>query len=128
MPDKKTRPSPNFNILSRIAPTSPAGAFCVSLYMDLRIRLKPRLYDSVKAGCQHEVYRGTSSCWVGRVEAFDVLTDTITLYAERRGTMTFMVKDIYIREGRPDWGAEPAVRYFVFILGERSVPSPACAL
>ena len=34
-------------------------------------------------------------------------------------TMTYTVKDILVRRGRKEWGAEPNKEYFVISLGER---------
>lgn len=40
-------------------------------------------------------------------------------YAKNRPSMTFAIKEICIRPGRPEWGAEKGKAYFVIRLGDR---------
>lgn len=84
------------------------------------------MYDLVAAGYKKEVYRETSYTWLARVGRFDALKEVCLVCAKKRTSMTFKAGRISIREGRPDWGAEPGVRYYVIQLGERIADSDKC--
>ena len=99
----------------------------------LNLVLKKKWYDMIASGEKTEEYRELKSYWWNRfscvVETEDHYTyreiihyDKVTFYlgyAKNRPSMTFAVKDITIRPGRTEWGAEKGKMYFVIKLGKR---------
>lgn len=52
------------------------------------------------------------------IKPFDRVTFYLG-YAKDRPSMTFVIEDIFVAEGKPEWGAVPGEQYFVIKLGER---------
>jgi len=98
----------------------------------LHLNLHRKWFDLIKSGEKVEEYRALSEYWTKRLtyEIFGVSEkdkfpfkkfDTITFsngYAKDRDQFVIKLIDIEINEGRPDWGAEAGVQYFVLVLGE----------
>ena len=87
--------------------------------MNLITIISPVRYDTVKAGIQHEVYKELIPVWWARVRLFNPEDDILLVRGPRRPAMAFKVAGIRVGTGRPDWGAEPIVRYYIFALGVR---------
>lgn len=99
----------------------------------LHLVLKKQWYDMIASGEKTEEYRELKAYWWNRlsevVETDDHYTyreiihyDRVTFYlgyAKNRPSMTFSIKEIGIRHGKPEWGAEPGKMYFVICLGDR---------
>jgi len=89
----------------------------------LHLNLHRKWFDLIKSGEKVEEYRVLSEYWHNRLcfqEGFKKF-DTITFsngYAKDRDQFVIELLDIEINEGRPDWGAEAGVQYFVLVLGE----------
>jgi hypothetical protein len=56
--------------------------------------------------------------YYSKLEEFDLVTAT-NGYGKHRPSWTRKCLGIEIREGRPEWGAEPGKKYFVIKLGEK---------
>ena len=87
--------------------------------MDLKVRLLPVRYDTVVAGFQKEVYIERVPAIRRTVLTFKAFGGNLSIRADRRPRMIFEVKRLREGCGRPDWGAEPGVRYYIVTLGER---------
>lgn len=99
----------------------------------LDLVLKKQWYDMIESGEKTEEYRELKAYWWHRmsriIETEDHYThremiryDRVTFhlgYAKNRPSMTFAIKEICIRPGRPEWGAEKGKAYFVIRLGDR---------
>lgn len=99
----------------------------------LHLVLKKQWYDMIASGEKTEEYRELKAYWWNRLsevlETDDHYTyremihyDRVTFYlgyAKNRPSMTFSIKEIGIRHGKPEWGAEPGKMYFVICLGDR---------
>ena len=99
----------------------------------LDLVLKKKWYDMIASGEKTEEYRELKAYWWNRlsrvVETEDHYTyreiihyDRVTFhlgYAKNRPSMAFAIKEITIRPGRTEWGAENGKNYFVIKLGER---------
>ena len=119
-----------------------AGDYC------LKLVLKGVWYRMIESGEKVEEYREITPYWCNRLlyygslgaEEFwegvlkntkDLKTlaeygtreyDTVTFYhgyAKNRPQMTLEFKGIEIKEGKPEWGAEPGRLYFVIKLGKK---------
>lgn len=98
----------------------------------LVLPLKKIWYDAIASGQKKEEYREITSYWQRRlsdhiysdlyeIRHFENVTFTLG-YPKKTDVsrrMTFRIEDITIREGKPEWGAEPDKQYFVIVLGER---------
>lgn len=111
----------------------------------LHLNLKKKWFDMFLAGIKKEEYREIKQFWVSRFvnllvvdhtknkshlelilsedydKAFFNFFDTITFsngYAKDRPQFVIELKGIEIREGKPEWGAEPGKKYFVLKTGQ----------
>ena len=97
----------------------------------LHLTLKKRWFDLVGNGKEEE-YREVNSFWQSRLQVngyhqFEFKTFDRVLFANggHFGNVpkkTFECNGIEIREGRPEWGAEPGKKYFVIKLGKQIKP------
>ncbi len=115
----------------------------------LKLTLKGTWYRMIESGEKKEEYReitpywcnrllyygslGKDDFWEGVLKKVDDLRDlkqiyttreydTITFYhgyATNRPQMSYEFTGIDIREGKPEWGAEPGKLYFVIGIGRR---------
>lgn len=79
----------------------------------------------IKSGEKKEEYRETKEYWKTRFE--NILankkesTTTVTFsngYSKNRDQFKIELSGIFLRRGRPEWGAEPGKQYFVLELGQ----------
>lgn len=98
----------------------------------LHLTLKKKWFYLILSGIKKEEYREKKDYWIGRLCDFDncIKTnsynyfknfDTITFkngYAADAPEMVVEFKGIEIKEGNPEWGAEPGTKYFVISMGE----------
>lgn len=98
----------------------------------LHLTLKKKWFDMILSGEKKEEYREKKDFWINRLCDFEKCLksnsyehfksfDTITFkngYASNAPEMVVEFKGIEIKEGNPDWGAEPSVKYFVINLGQ----------
>lgn len=106
----------------------------------LHLTLKKKWFDLILSGKKKEEYREVKDYWVNRlsfahegsvggdfyhkhrVVAYTFKTfDTITFkngYSANAPEIVVECKGIEIKEGNPEWGAEPGVKYFVLSVGE----------
>lgn len=105
----------------------------------LDLILKKKWYDMIASGEKKEEYRELTDYWGRRLTTipngmllfsyrngyepipfkhFDDVNFHLG-YAKDRPTMNLKVEGIEVREGRPEWGAEPGKKYYVIKLGER---------
>ena len=84
--------------------------------MMLIVKLRPKYYRLVRSGTMTEVYRETHPYWGSRIKHFGVTDEEIIITCKTMPNMAFKAARIRLGEGRPDWGAEPGVRYFVIYL------------
>jgi hypothetical protein len=115
--------------------------------MNLQLSLKTKWFEMTKAGIKTEDYRELNSYWFGRLCLFDgdimnfkfwdkhdkedllfvsakpFEVNIMTLgYPSKNDTsqiIKFKHGGIEIRQGNPEWGAEPDKYYFVIKHGER---------
>ena len=103
----------------------------------LKLVLKKKWYDMIASGEKKEEYRDITAYWIARManaskdthsvdnlgrEYTDREYSNVTFYlgyAKDRPSMTFKIKEIVLSEGKPEWGAEQGVVYYVIKLGER---------
>lgn len=100
---------------------------------NLQLSLKAKWFEMTKAGIKTEDYREINEYWITRLQRvngmslpdnqckiFDV--NTVTLgYPKSTDTdriLRLEHKGIEIREGNPEWGAEPGKLYFVILHGD----------
>jgi hypothetical protein len=113
--------------------------------MVLQLTMKSKWYDMIASGEKKEEYREIKEFWVRRLcKGFNVLNWKPFVYTLEEGefeplkfyqvrfargghfgnetvkipTMHVECKGIRIDYGKPEWGAEPGVKYFVITLGE----------
>lgn len=113
----------------------------------LDLILKSKWYDMIASGKKREEYREIKPFWTQRIARrcsscqekgavkqclvdCDGLKYDKRLFSNfdcvrfRRGytstSMTFVVREIVIDTGNPEWGAEPGKQYYVIRLGERA--------
>jgi hypothetical protein len=102
----------------------------------LRLSLKTKWFEMTKAGIKTEDYREINKYWISRLcynlehlesledllavggpKFYDFTTNIMTLgYPKSTDTCRILKlehKGIEIREGNPEWGAEPGKLYFV---------------
>lgn len=113
----------------------------------LHLNLKRQWFDMIKSGEKKEEYREVKQHWERRLvcswslyehhgvkssihwEMFPILNNafnykTITFsngYSKDRPQFEIELKGIEIKEGKPEWGAQPGKKYFVLTLGEEIV-------
>lgn len=101
----------------------------------LHLTLKKKWFDMIASGEKTEEYRDISEFWIKRLtnhfKAFphgihhvDWKDYDEVLFANgghfgNVPKQQFVIDDLEIREGKPEWGAEPGKKYFVIKLGER---------
>ena len=113
----------------------------------LHLTLKKQWFDMIASGEKKEEYREIKLYWIKRLidkNLFDSVPDFmdwlenpphgVTLglvcnnfnwvqfrngYSKDASCMLRHFAGLEIREGNPEWGAEPGVKYFVIKLGER---------
>jgi len=101
----------------------------------LHLNLKKKWFDMILSGEKKEEYREIKPYWENRLFSkfnnSDIEKSLITKngfigysqiifsngYSKNRPQFVIEFKGIEIREGNPDWGAEPGVKYFVLKLG-----------
>lgn len=104
---------------------------------ELKLVLKKKWYDMIASGEKKEEYRDITAYWLTRLsnasediysvdnlgrEQCNKTYSNVTFYlgyAKERPSMTFKIKEIVLSQGKPEWGAEPGVVYYVIKLGER---------
>jgi hypothetical protein len=100
----------------------------------LHLTLKKKWFDMIASGEKKEEYREKSDFWITRICDFDKCLeansyehfkdfDAIHFYngwACSTKYKNFRIKcnGISLKEGNPEWGAEPGKKYFVISLGE----------
>ncbi len=111
----------------------------------LHLNLKKKWFEMIFIGVKTEEYRELTPYWIKRIlcdigrtcqffdekyklkegrdipKAYFKPFDTITFsngYDTYRPQFEIELKGIEIREGNPEWGAEPGKKYFVLKLGE----------
>ena len=102
--------------------------------MNLQLSLKKQWFEMTKAGIKTEDYREITPYWETRLQRVNGMkfpdnqfkqfsTNTITLGYPKSNDSERIIKfkhaGIEIREGNPDWGAEPNKLYFVIKHGEK---------
>lgn len=96
----------------------------------LKLVLKKQWYDMIASGEKTEEYRRVCQYWFNRLMQYNQAEgynefrkfDKVTFYlgySKNRPSMTYEIKGMDHRCGRPEWGAEKGKRYFVIKLGER---------
>jgi hypothetical protein len=94
----------------------------------LHLTLKKKWFEMIASGEKTEEYREPKDYWMRRLQknsSLGMITKTFDLvtfkngYSKNASRMTFKCNHICTGEGRPEWGAEPGVKYFVIKLGER---------
>ena len=95
----------------------------------LRLTLKKKWFDMIISGEKTEEYREIKDYWKTRLYkhteqgpipkfAWDMVTFRNGYHkAAREATFTF--EGLVVREGKPEWGAEKGVEYYVIKLGEK---------
>ena len=76
------------------------------------------MYDLVRGGFKREVYRDTSPYWIESIGRLGPREEVAILSCKGRPDVAYWTARVDVREGRPDWGAEVGVHYFVVLLGE----------
>tara|TARA_B100000378_G_scaffold236018_1_gene202715 strand:- start:21586 stop:21957 length:372 start_codon:yes stop_codon:yes gene_type:complete len=103
----------------------------------LHLNLRKQWFEMIFLGIKKEEYREMSNYWCSRLgHSYDNESsnwidgiwygphkcfDTITFsngYSRDRPRFEIEFKGIEIREGNPEWGAEPGKKYFVLKIGE----------
>lgn len=103
--------------------------------MTLHLTIKKQWFDMIRSGEKLEEYRDKADYWISRLCDFDKCLksnsydhfkdfDTVQFYngwacSTKYPNFKIQCKGIEIREGRPEWGAEPGKKYFVIKLGEK---------
>ena len=109
-------------------------------YKTLHLNLTKKWFDMILLGLKLEEYREIKKYWVDRIcenrkgiedllitdteyrELLDIKKiDTATFsngFAKKRLQFVIEIKNITIREGREEWGAEKGKKYFVIELGK----------
>lgn len=101
----------------------------------LHLTLKKKWFDMIDERIKPEEYREINDFWIKRLtNHFKKFTADIyhvewknfdqVLFANgghfgNVPKIQFVIEDMEIREGNPEWGAEPGKKYFVIKLGER---------
>ena len=93
----------------------------------LHLTLKKQWFDMIASGEKKEEYREIKPHWKARLccgfptllseKDFDVVKFT-NGYSKNAPCITLSWEGMDVREGRPEWGAEPRKKYFVIKLGE----------
>lgn len=107
--------------------------------MNLQLSLRRKWFELTKAGIKTEDYREITPYWHKRLyqnryksneSLKDFKTNTMTLGYPKKGdpdrTLILEHKGIEIREGNPEWGAEPGKLYFVIKHGAIINDLPPC--
>jgi len=95
----------------------------------LHLNLKRQWFDMIASGEKREEYRAISPYWNRVFGSYvrikgknyhpsDVVVCFSNGYAKDRPQVRVKLRDLRVREGRPEWGAEPGVQYYCLILGE----------
>lgn len=86
----------------------------------LYLTLKKQWYDLINQGIKKEEYREIKPYWVKRLENnhFDEVFFRHG-YAKDAPTMSFIIDNISIAEGKEEWGAVKGVKYYTISLGKR---------
>ena len=85
---------------------------------ELHLNLKHKWYDMIASGEKTEEYRDIKPYYSDRFYN-NHYTHVVFHKGYTNETMTFVKKSVTIGTGKPEWGAEPNIRYFVIKLGER---------
>ncbi len=91
----------------------------------LHLTLKKKWFDMIASGEKKEEYREDSDHWRKRFLLRGVVPDTRLFhfvkfrngYRPDSPTVTVEWLGLDVREGMPEWGAEPGKEYFVIKLG-----------
>lgn len=93
----------------------------------LKLTLKREWYELIQSGEKKEEYREIKDHWkrglrdkeTGELRKFDAVRFYNGAYfSEDLPNFEIECKGIRIGEGRPEWGAQPGVEYFIIQLGE----------
>jgi len=91
----------------------------------LHLNLRRKWFDMILSGEKKEEYREFVPYWMTRfanIRNASEPTTTITFshgYSKNRDQFVVRLKTIWIRKGRPEWGADVGKDYFVLEIGER---------
>jgi hypothetical protein len=93
----------------------------------LHLALKKKWFNMTDFGEKSEDYREINEYWISRLcrhnsyghfKSFDQVFAR-NGYNPKNRSWTRKFLGIEMREGRPEWGAEPGKKYFVIKLGEK---------
>lgn len=90
----------------------------------LHLTLKKKWFDMIKSGEKKEEYREIKPYWINRLAGpnDDCVQWDVIIFKNgySGGSPIFSIKcnDVSISTGKPEWGAEPNKKYFVFRLGD----------
>ena len=93
----------------------------------LHLNLKAKWYEMIESGIKTEEYREIKPYWIKMLCAsysessieykeYDSIKFT---YGYTKRSMMFNIQEILVDTGKPEWGAEEEIKYFVIRLGER---------
>ena len=95
----------------------------------LYLNLKAKWYEMIESGIKKEEYREIKPYWIKRLcvsYSEDVSSieykeyDAVKfIYGYTKRSMMFNIQEILVDTGKPEWGAEEEIKYFVIRLGER---------
>jgi hypothetical protein len=101
----------------------------------LNLTLKRQWFEMIASGEKTEEYREKNDYWISRLCDFDKCLKTnsyehfkdfnaVHFYngwacSTKYQNFQVVCNGIELREGKPEWGAEPGKKYFVIKLGER---------
>ncbi len=92
----------------------------------LHLNLKKQWFDMIASGEKKEEYREVKDFWSRRLlsnnPAFSFKKYHVVIfkngYQSNAPTLEIEFKEIKMKEGNPNWGAEPGELYYVILLGE----------
>ena len=98
----------------------------------LKLTLKKKWYDLIASGVKKEEYREIKPYWINRlcikssetINSYDIkkydYVEFTNGYLKNSPKVVFEIKNITIREGKIEWGAEPDKDCFVIELGKKT--------